>query len=162
MFRRATLALAAVAALSAAAACAPLGAYQGFQAIESSPSDVKVGDDTRSTVLAKLGSPTATSTFDKDTWFYMSQTVTRTAFYNPRISRRDVVAISFNKDSELVTAVNTYGLQDGRVIAFNHRETPTRGREMTILEQLLGSIGTGTALPPDQNQTPGSRPDDPH
>ncbi|MEJ0064220.1 MAG: hypothetical protein WDM85_01395 [Caulobacteraceae bacterium] len=27
------------------------------------------------------------------------------------------------------------------MIAFNTHETPTRGREMTVLEQLIGSIG---------------------
>src|SRR5262249_20717962 len=140
--------------------CAPVGQYQGFQAIEASPTDIKIGEDTRSTVLAKLGSPTATSTFHRDTWFYMSQTVNRTAFYNPRIAQRDVTAISFNKDNEQVVSVRKYGLQDGRIIAYNRRETPTRGREMTILEQLLGSIGNGSVLPPDQNQTPGSHPDE--
>jgi outer membrane protein assembly factor BamE (lipoprotein component of BamABCDE complex) len=90
----------------------------------------------------------------------MSQVVNRTSFYNPRIARREVTAISFNKDTEQVLAVNKYGLEQGRIIAYNRRETPTRGREMTILEQLLGSIGNSGVLPPDQNQTPGSHPDD--
>ncbi len=159
MLRKAALAFATVAVLGASA-CAPVGTYEGFQAIEQSPGDIKVGEDTRSTVLAKLGSPTATSTFDKDTWFYMSQTVNRTAFYMPRIARRDVFAISFNHDTEQVASVNKYGLEAGRIIAYNRRETPTRGREMTILEQRLGSIGNGGVLPPDQNQTPGSHPGD--
>ena len=69
-------------------------------------------------------------------------------------------AIAFNKDSELVDAVNTYTLKDGKVIAFNTRETPTRGREMTILEQLLGSVGQGGLLPQDDEGVPGSRPGD--
>ncbi len=161
MLRKAALAFAAVSVLGVAA-CAPTTTYQGFQAIDSNPADVKIGDDTRSTVLAKLGTPSATSTFDKDTWYYMDQVVNRTSFYNPRMSRRDVVAISFDKNSEQVTDVRKYGLQDGKIIAFNKRETPTRGREMTVLEQLLGSIGASGVLPPDQNQTPGSHPDDQH
>ena len=33
------------------------------------------------------------------------------------------------------------------MIAYNGRETPTRGREMTILEQLLGNIGNDSVLP---------------
>ena len=161
MLRKAALAFAALSVLGVAA-CAPTTTYQGFQAIDSNPADVKIGDDTRSTVLAKLGTPSATSTFDKDTWYYMDQVVNRTSFYNPRMSRRDVVAISFDKNSEQVTEVRKYGLQDGKVFAFNKRETPTRGREMTVLEQLLGSIGASGVLPPDQNQTPGSHPDDQH
>ena len=146
--------------LMGAAACSPVNSFQGFQAIEQSPDDVKVGEDTRSTVLARLGSPTATSAFDKDTWFYISQVSNKTAFYRPRVTKRDVVAIAFDKAGEQVTTVDTFTLKDGRVIAYNGRETPTRGREMTVLEQLLGNLGNVSALPPDDTQTPGSHPDD--
>jgi outer membrane protein assembly factor BamE (lipoprotein component of BamABCDE complex) len=142
-----------------AAACSPVNRYEGFQVIDTHPADVKVGEDTRSTVLAKLGSPTVTSTFDKDVWFYISQIRSHTSFYNPKTMKRDVVAISFDHDSEAVTSVRAFNLQDGQVLAYNRRETPTRGREMTILEQLIGSIGAGSVLP-NQEVTPGSHPDD--
>jgi len=147
--------------LLAVCACSPTNSFQGFQVVDQAPADVKVGTDTRDTVLARLGSPTATATFDKNTWFYISQVSNKTAFYHPRILRRSIVAIQFDKDSQTVTALNTYSLQDGRVIAFNGRETPTRGRQITVLEQLIGSISAASALPQDENQTPGSHPDDP-
>lgn len=148
-------------AVLAVTACSPTNSFQGFQVVDQSPADVKVGTDTRDTVLARLGSPTATSTFDKNTWFYISQISNKTAFYHPRILKRNIVAIQFDNDSQVVKTLNTYTLKDGRVIAFNGRETPTRGREMTVLEQLLGSISAASALPQDENQTPGSHPDDP-
>jgi outer membrane protein assembly factor BamE (lipoprotein component of BamABCDE complex) len=161
MFRKvASLALAA--GLAGLAACSPVSSYQGFQAIDQRPGDVKIGQDTRSTVLTKLGSPTATSTFDKDIWFYMSQIRSQTSFYNPKIVARNVVAISFDHDTQQVKSVDSFTLADGRVIAYDPRETPTRGREMTVLEQMIGSIGAGSVLPPDQNITPGSHPDDQH
>ena len=71
------------------------------------------------------------------------------------------MAIQFDKDNQTVTALNTYTLKDGRIIPFNGRETPTRGRQITVLEQLIGSISAASALPQDENQTPGSHPDDP-
>ncbi|HZZ87235.1 MAG TPA: outer membrane protein assembly factor BamE [Caulobacteraceae bacterium] len=150
------------ASLTAVAACSPVTSHQGFQVVDVHPQDVKVGQDTRSTVLQKLGSPTVTSTFDKDVWFYMSQFRTQTSFYNPRTVQRDVTAISFDHDTEQVKEVDNFTLQDGRVIAYNTHETPTRGREMTVLEQLIGSIGAGSVLPPDQDVTPGSHPGDRH
>ncbi len=151
--------LAAIIALVAASGCTPTSSYQGFQVVDATPADVKVGEDTRATVLAHLGSPTATSTFDKDTWYYLSQTVNKTGFYHPSVSKRDVIAIAFAKGTDEVSAVNKYTLRDGRVIAYNDHETPTRGREMSVLEQLLGSISAAGALPPDQNQTPNSHGD---
>jgi outer membrane protein assembly factor BamE (lipoprotein component of BamABCDE complex) len=150
--------VAVVGALIGATACTPTSTYNGFQVVDQSPAAVKVGEP-RATVLARLGTPTAKSLFGADTWYYMSQLSSHTAFYHPRVNRRDITAIAFAKGSDEVTAVNTYSLKDGRVIAFNGRETPTRGREMTVLEQLLGSISAGGVLPPDENQTPGSHGD---
>ncbi len=155
--------LALAAGLGAAvAACSPMSSYQGFQAIDQRPADVKVGQDTRSTVLTKLGSPTATSTFDKNIWFYMSQIRTQTSYYKPKTVSRNIVAISFDPDTEQVKSVDSFTLADGRVFPYNPHETPTRGREMTALEQMLGSIGASSVLPDDQNITPGSHPGDQH
>jgi outer membrane protein assembly factor BamE (lipoprotein component of BamABCDE complex) len=148
------------AALASMAACAPAVYHQGFQAVDVRPADIKSGTDTRSTVLTKLGSPTATSTFDKDVWFYMSQLRSQTGSYHPKTVQREIVAISFDHDTQQVKDVESFGLQDGRIIPYDTRETPTRGREMTVLEQLIGSIGAGSILPNDQNITPGSHPGD--
>ena len=61
----------------------------------------------------------------------------------------------------MVETVNQYSLKDGKLIAFNGRETPTRGRELTIFEQLLGTVGRGAGLLPNQVEgTPGNRPGD--
>jgi outer membrane protein assembly factor BamE (lipoprotein component of BamABCDE complex) len=136
MFRRAAYAV-LTASLLATTACAPITSFSGFQAIEANPRDVKVGTDTKSTVRGKLGTPSATSTFDQNVWFYISQVKARVAFRRPQVASREVVAITFDKDSEAVANVDTLTLKDGKVIAFNGRETPTRGREMTVLEQLL-------------------------
>lgn len=160
MFRRAAFA-ALAASLLATGACAPINTYSGFQAIESDPKDVKVGVDTKSTVRGKLGSPSATSTFDPNIWFYMNQVKERVAFRRPKVVARNVTAITFDKESEQVTSVHNYTLKDGKVIAYNTRETPTRGREMTVLEQMLGAVGHGGILPRDDDQgVPGTRPGD--
>jgi outer membrane protein assembly factor BamE (lipoprotein component of BamABCDE complex) len=148
------------AAAASLSACAPITSYSGFQAIESDPKDVKVGTDTKSTVRSRLGSPSATGTFDPNTWFYMNQMKSRVAFKRPEVISRNVVAITFNKDSEAVESVNSYTLKDGKVVAFNGRETPTRGRELTILEQILGNVGRGSMLPQDDETVPGNRPGD--
>src|SRR5215470_2360461 len=110
---RRTAALAVMAALAGAGltACSPITTYSGFQAIDANPRDVKVGTDTKSTVRAKLGSPSATSTFDPNVWFYIDQIKQRVAFRRPVVTHRDVTAIKFNKESEMVEAVDVYGLK---------------------------------------------------
>jgi outer membrane protein assembly factor BamE (lipoprotein component of BamABCDE complex) len=88
----------------------------------------------------------------------MSQSVERVAFYKPKVTKRDVVAVSFD-EAERVKAVNSYTLADGRIIALNGRETPTRGRELTILEQLLGNVGrmANTLGGNEEDRLPGGR-----
>jgi outer membrane protein assembly factor BamE (lipoprotein component of BamABCDE complex) len=158
MIRRLAIATCALVALGAmTAACTPTVAYQGYQAIDAKPADVKVGTDTKSTVRARLGTPSMVSTFDPNIWFYISQVTQRQAFYQPRTVRRDVVAVSFDKDDQSVVKVDTLNLKNGRVIAYNGRETPTRGRQLSVLEQLLGNLGQGQ-LNNNQDINPGTRP----
>ncbi len=155
--RAALIALAGLGLGATLSACAPLRQVNGYQAIENKPQDIKVGVDTRSTVLDALGSPSAVSTFDPNVWFYISQNMNQIGYHMAYVTKRSVVAITFNKESEQVTAVNDYSLKDGKIIAYEGRETPTRGREMSIVEQLLGNVGRGGVLP-QQDPTPGSRP----
>jgi outer membrane protein assembly factor BamE (lipoprotein component of BamABCDE complex) len=159
MQRRPVFALFTAAALAGAlvVGCAPIRELNGYQAIEHKPAEVKVGDDTKSTVLDTLGSPSAVSTFDPNIWFYMSQRSSQMSFHAVRVTRRSVVQITFDKDSEKVTDVKTFTLKDGKIIAYNTRETPTRGRELSVIEQLLGNVGRGSVLPPT-DPAPGQRP----
>jgi outer membrane protein assembly factor BamE (lipoprotein component of BamABCDE complex) len=146
---------AALLAGAALSGCAPVIARQGFQVQDSQPRDVKVGEDTKSSVLARLGSPSAVSTFQPNIWYYISQTSETYAYHLPQVSQRDVVVITFDKSSDQVTNVDTLGFKDGHKIAYSKRETPTRGRELTALEQLLGNVGRQTLPPTDENSVPG-------
>lgn len=143
-----------------ASGCTTITSHSGYQAIDTNPKDLAVGTDTKSTVRTKLGSPSVTSTFDPNVWFYISQVKARAAFRRPQVIKRDIVALNFDRETEVLKTLDTLSLKDGKVIAFNGRETPTRGREMTVLEQLLGSVGRGTMLPRDDTGVPGSRPGD--
>lgn len=158
MLRHSILVIAAL-GLGAAAlgGCAPLRQTSGYQAIDHNPKDMKVGVDTKSTVLDQLGSPSAQSTFDNNVWYYISQKSAEVGYHKPHITKRAVVAITFSKDDEKVTKIDTLSLKDGKVVAYNDRETPTRGREISVLEQLLGNVGRGAMLP-QQEVGPGQRP----
>ena len=145
--------IAAAAAVGAAllSACAPVSRYQGYTVLESSPSSAKVGEDTMATVRTRYGSPTTVSTFEPNIWYYMSQSTDQFGAYRPRLRQRDIVSITFDKADQKVAAVKTYTAEDGRVVAYSARETATSGRELGIIQQLLGTIGAGSVLP---------RPDD--
>ncbi|MGZ9202362.1 MAG: outer membrane protein assembly factor BamE, partial [Caulobacteraceae bacterium] len=92
-------------------ACAPITAYHGYQVIEANPAELKVGVDSKSSVMEKLGSPSVVSTFEPDVWYYMSQVNDQVAFYKPTVTKRTVYAIAFDKASQQVASVDTYGLK---------------------------------------------------
>lgn len=148
-----------IAALSAAAltsACAPVVGQNGFQAIDARPTDIVAGTDTRQTVLTKLGTPSTTSTFESDTvWYYMSQVTEKYTYNRPQVTQRSITEITFNEAGQ-VAGVRTLGLDDGQRVAMNRAETPTRGRQLTILEQLLGNVARGQ-LPRTEEDQPGQR-----
>lgn len=142
------------------AACAPRQDYRGVALDEDKLGLITVGQTTEAQVGALLGSPSTTSTFSEwgTTYYYISSETEAVAFLAPELIDQQVVAISFDKDGK-VQAVKRYGMKDGKQIAFVDRETPTRGKEMTVLEQLFGNLGrfnsnTGSAT----GNTGGYRP----
>ena len=141
MIRKLAYAALASAAVMATGACAPVTAYHGFQAVEANPKEVQVGVDSKSTVSERLGSPSAVASFEPNVWYYISEVTDQVAFRRPVTKKRDVVAIAFAKADDRVEKVDMYTLKDGRIVSYNGRATPTRGREMTVLEQLLGNVG---------------------
>ena len=128
-----------IAALGAAG-CAPTYTQHGFAPQLAELQSIEAGVDTRGSVLRKLGRPSTSGSFDADDWYYVASTVERFAFYAPEVVDRTVVAVSFD-ETGLVTSVNRYGLEDGRVIDLVTRTTPTYGRQLTVLQQLFGNIG---------------------
>lgn len=124
------------------AACAPRQDYRGVTLDEDKLRLVTPGQTTEAQVGALLGSPSTTSTFAEwsTTYYYISSETEAVAFLAPELIDQQVVAISFDKENK-VQSVKRYGLKDGKQIAFVDRETPTRGKELTVLEQLFGNLG---------------------
>lgn len=132
-------------------ACNPILRTHGYvPTVDGKPQEVNPDTDTKATVLARLGNPSVKSTFDEDlandTWFYMNSVRQRYAYLRPQIEDRNITAITFNEDGQ-VTKVAEYGIEDGRYINYVDRKTPTRGRELSALEQIFGTIGR---LPTEQ------------
>jgi outer membrane protein assembly factor BamE (lipoprotein component of BamABCDE complex) len=135
------LGLAAVAAaLLATAACAPIRNVRGYIPDSEKVATVKVGEDSRDTVQEKLGTPSSSAAFGDPIWYYISSEDERYAFFHADTTSRQVLAVQFN-DAGKVAEIRKYGLEDGKVIDLVSRETPTRGREMSLLQSLFGGIG---------------------
>ncbi|MFO1018684.1 MAG: outer membrane protein assembly factor BamE [Hyphomonadaceae bacterium] len=137
----------AVALAAATSACAPVQTYNGFRPDRNNVEipDPQVGVDTRTTVMQRFGSPSTTAVFDQTAWYYIGSVQETVAFYTPRVTERHIMVVRF--DGDTVAGVEKYGVERGRIVSYDTHETPTRGRELGVLEQLLGNIGNTTPLP---------------
>ncbi len=122
-------------------ACAPTLTHHGYLAYDARPStDIKVGD-TQETVLDKLGAPSQTSVYDPTEWYYVDQVSMKMTYKMSKVTARSVTIVDFDKGNQTVAAVRTLSLADGRVLTPNPNKTPTRGRSLSALEQVLGTVG---------------------
>lgn len=140
--RRRLLAAALVCALAGGvAACSPNVDYRGYLPRAGDLQKVQVGMS-KSEVEAVLGSPSTTATVNLagDSYYYISSVVEERAFFRPKEVERQIFAVRFNHDDQVESFAH-YGLEDGRIVNYSSRETPTRGRELTILQQLFSNIG---------------------
>src|SRR5215468_11266699 len=123
----------------ALAACAPVESQRGYVPDQDAISSIQVGVDTKDMVSKKLGDPSTSATFGGDTWYYISAHVEQNAFFAPRSTERNIVAVEFAGDGK-VADIHRYTLADGKVVDFVTRETPTRGRDQSLLQQIFNAV----------------------
>ena len=139
-----TVLAATLGATLVASGCSPIIDTHGYLPVSADVAALAVGSDTKATVLERFGEPTSKGVQGDSSWYYVSYTVSTFAFFKPKITDRQILAVSFNGAGR-VAAVNTYGLEDGMVINLNTRETVTGGRTLTFVQQMLGNVGNFSA-----------------
>jgi outer membrane protein assembly factor BamE (lipoprotein component of BamABCDE complex) len=140
------------------AACAPTVDQRGNLPDDQRLAQIQPGVTTKDNVAKLLGTPSTVSTFDPNTWYYISQRTEQTAFFNPALLDQQVVIVAFD-DQGVVRVVRHRGLEDGKEIEPIARATPAPGRELSFFEQLLGNLGrfnTDDKKGPGGGNRPGS------
>lgn len=121
-------------------ACATKTIIRGHIPDPEVVSSLRAGESTRNDVIARLGSPSALSSFQDNLWYYIGEEVEKEGFLDPKITARTILAVSFDDDG-LLSAANEYALDQARKVEFVERITPTKGQEFTLIQQLLGNLG---------------------
>ncbi|RIA56349.1 outer membrane protein assembly factor BamE [Dichotomicrobium thermohalophilum] len=123
-------------------ACAVRTSQHGAIFTEAEIQQIQQGM-TRDQVELTLGSPNAKSTVGDGVYYYIStKTEQPVGFMAPQVVDRRVLAVYFDENRQ-VERVAHYGLEDGKVIDFITRKTPTYGGEEGLLQELFRNIGSG-------------------
>ena len=114
---------------------------------------IQPGVDNRDSVAGTLGRPSFTGEFDaaQRDWYYVSRDTRQAAFTMPRPSAQTVLRVRFDAAGN-VESVQRTGVELAVNINPDNRETPTLGRDRSLLQELFGNVGAvgqrGTGAPP--------------
>jgi outer membrane protein assembly factor BamE (lipoprotein component of BamABCDE complex) len=135
------------------AGCDNIVDTRGFAPTPGSTEKLEVGSQSREDVVRLIGTPSAVATFNPNVWYFISQRQESFAFFKPTITEQKVMQVTFS-DAGRITGIKNFDLKDARDIDMVARITPTAGKELTVLEQILGNIGKFSG--PKQESNPGA------
>ncbi|MBK1662356.1 outer membrane protein assembly factor BamE [Paracraurococcus ruber] len=137
---RPALALLALLALGACSVFdAPL-VQRGNRITEDQLREITPGVQTKQDVQALLGSPTQTSTFADDTWYYISSKTRQRPGRALALTDQETVVVTFDGRGA-VREVRRIGEDQMQPVTMVSRETPTPGNDRTLLQALFGNVG---------------------
>ncbi len=126
--------------VSAASGCSPIVATHGNLVEPYRLADIHPDVSNKSDVANTLGTPTAAGTLDPNTWYYIGQRTEKIAFLAPEIVERKVVVFHFD-GTGIVRKIDQLDLAAGEDVDIVSRTTPTAGKDLGFLEQMLGNVG---------------------
>ena len=112
----------------------------GYAPTPAELAEIKVGVDTRDSVVEAVGTPSSSGVLDESGYYYVSTRVRNFGLRKPQVVDRQLVAISFDARG-VVANIERFGLEDGQVIPLERRVTDSAVSNKTFLRQLLGNIG---------------------
>lgn len=113
---------------------------RGNRVTEDQLREITPGVQTKADVQSLLGSPTQTSTFGDNEWYYISSKTRQRPGRELLVSDQQVVVVEFDTRG-VVREVRTVTEADGKRVDMVSRETPVPGNERTLLQALFGNIG---------------------
>lgn len=123
-----------------AAGCETNVDNRGFAPTPGSTEKLEVNAQSREDVVRLIGSPSSVATFNPSIWYYITQKQEQFAFFKSQILEQRVLQLTFNESGRL-QSIKSYNLENAQDVAMVSRITPTAGKELTVLEQILGNIG---------------------
>ena len=122
------------------AACSAIYRNHGYTPDDDQLEMVEVGRSSRDDVAAAVGRPSVQGVLDESGWFYVQSQFKQVAYNAPEEIDREVVSISFD-DRGIVSNVERFGLEKGRVVVLSRRVTQSNVQGVTFLKQLFRNLG---------------------
>lgn len=140
--RTASRALAATALVALLAACTWPQEVRGNLPEAEAVAAIQAGKSNKADVTRLMGSPSTIASFDSTTWYYIGRRLQRLTLQDPDLLEQRVYVVTFD-DKGTVTSLETH-VNDTHEVAMIARATPAPGKELSFIEQLLGTFSKVT------------------
>lgn len=120
--------------------CTSVYRNHGYVPVDEDLAKIRLGVDTRESVIEAIGSPGASGVLNESGYYYVATRFRHSGLREPRPVSRELLAISFDTRG-IARNIERYGLEDGRVIPLERRVTDTGASDSTFIRQLLGNLG---------------------
>jgi len=125
-----------------ASACTPIVATRGNLLTDTQVSGIVPQTTTRAEVELALGPPTATSSFDANTWYYIGERTAQEGIFAPEVVKRRIVRLRFSpEDNNTVASVDDLDPRSGKDVSPVNATTPAAGKEYNFLQEMIGNVG---------------------
>tara|TARA_A100001015_G_C14715745_1_gene603914 strand:- start:78 stop:506 length:429 start_codon:yes stop_codon:yes gene_type:complete len=121
-------------------ACAPIEKVSGYVPLESELKKLQIGVSTKAYVVKILGEPLSYRVDASETIFYIQQKVETVAFLKPRIKKREIVGLKFDK-SNILSSIETSVDSVSKPFDLEEKIVISEGRQLTFWQQMFGNIG---------------------
>jgi outer membrane protein assembly factor BamE (lipoprotein component of BamABCDE complex) len=119
---------------------------------------LKHGLTKKSDVKILLGPPSTMSTFGPEIWYYIGTKLEQKSIDKPKLIKRDIVEIRFDPQG-ILAEVRILDTSAQSPVSPTTRITPTAGKQLNVIQQLLGNVGRfqGTENDTSAIMRPGGR-----
>jgi outer membrane protein assembly factor BamE (lipoprotein component of BamABCDE complex) len=129
-----------IALLLFAASCSPIVNTRGHNEDTADLSQLVIGQSRSEDVAALLGSPSAESRYGQKTWYYISEKQETQGMLPTEVIEQKVVKVTFD-DNDTIASIDGVDQEKARDVSMVQKTTPTEGRSMTMIEQIMGNLG---------------------
>ncbi|MGB1361082.1 MAG: outer membrane protein assembly factor BamE [Alphaproteobacteria bacterium] len=117
----------------------PVIESHGFAPDKQDVKNISNSNSTKQDILNEYGQPFVKSTANTNMWYYISYQTEQYGFGKKEFKKFNLVAIEFNNDT--VAKVSHFDKNHLKNIEFSDKKTDTSGKELGILDQIIGNIG---------------------
>ena len=101
---------------------------------------IKPGVHKRGDIRVILGPPSTIAEFEPKAWYYIGSEIQKEAFSKSRLLVRKITEVRFDSQG-FVTVVKSFDTSEEGQVTPVERKTPTAGKKLTIIQQLIGNAG---------------------